>query len=143
MLKFCYYDYYNYCLHWKLSAINVNWAIMKIFVVGLPQNGNGNVLKCSTRGRAYVEWEAEPNIKKHGVNEESEHSKNHDILFLWSTHAWDAYSYIASWVGTNSGMDYWNGTLDWTTGLCYFPFLDKFLFYLATVGDCSNESIVI
>ena len=30
-------------------------------------------------------------------------------------------------VGTNSGMDYWNGTLDWTTGLSYFPFLDKFL----------------
>ena len=34
---------------------------------------------------------------------------------------------IASWVGTNSGMDYWNGILDWTTGLSYFPFLDKFL----------------
>ena len=32
-------------------------------------------------------------------------------------------------VGTNSGMDYWNGTLDWTTGLNYFPFLDKFLCY--------------
>ena len=30
-------------------------------------------------------------------------------------------------VGTNSGMDYWNGKLDWTTGLTYFPFLDKFL----------------
>ena len=30
-------------------------------------------------------------------------------------------------VGTNSGMDYWNGTLDWTTGLSYFPFLDKFM----------------
>ena len=30
-------------------------------------------------------------------------------------------------VGTNSGMDYWNGILDWTTGLSYFPFLDMFL----------------
>ena len=32
-------------------------------------------------------------------------------------------------VGINSGMDYWNGTLDWTTGLSYYPFLDKFLCY--------------
>ena len=31
------------------------------------------------------------------------------------------------WVGTNSGMDYWNGTLDWTTGLSYFPFVDRFM----------------
>ena len=31
-------------------------------------------------------------------------------------------------VGINSGMDYWNGTLDWTTGLNYFPFWDKFLY---------------
>ena len=31
------------------------------------------------------------------------------------------------WVGTNSGMDYWNGTLDWTTGLTYFSFLDRFM----------------
>ena len=30
-------------------------------------------------------------------------------------------------VGTNSGIDYWNGTLDWTIGLSYFPFLDKLL----------------
>ena len=30
-------------------------------------------------------------------------------------------------VGTNSGMDYWNGTVDWTIGLSYFHFLDKFL----------------
>ena len=41
----------------------------------------------------------------------------------------------------------WNGLLEWNTGLDYwtelFSFLDKFLFYLATVGDCSNESIVI
>ena len=56
-------------------------------------------------------------------------------------------------VGTNSGMDYWNGTLDWTTGLSYFPFLDKFLnsfleahtfydlqVYLATMDDCNNEN---
>ena len=33
-------------------------------------------------------------------------------------------------VGTNSGMDYWNGTLDWTTGLNYFPFWDKFLYII-------------
>ena len=28
-----------------------------------------------------------------------------------------------------TGLDYWTGTLDWTTGLImsYFPFLDKFL----------------
>ena len=25
-----------------------------------------------------------------------------------------------SQVSTNSGMDYWNGTLDWTTGMRYF-----------------------
>ena len=36
-------------------------------------------------------------------------------------------SYSCDRVGTNSGMEYWNGTLDWTTGLSYFPFLDKFL----------------
>ena len=30
------------------------------------------------------------------------------------------------WVGTNSGMDYWNETLDWTNGLSYFPFLTCF-----------------
>ena len=34
---------------------------------------------------------------------------------------------ISQWVGTNSGLDYWNGTLDWTTGLNYFAFLNKFL----------------
>ena len=33
----------------------------------------------------------------------------------------------ATWVGTNTGMDYWNGTLDWTTGLSCFPFLDRFM----------------
>ena len=26
-----------------------------------------------------------------------------------------------------TGLDYWTGILDWTTGLSYFPFLDKFL----------------
>ena len=25
--------------------------------------------------------------------------------------------WVYVWVGTNSGMDYWNGTLDWTTGM--------------------------
>ena len=55
-------------------------------------------------------------------------------------------------VGTNSGMDYWNGTLDWTTGLSYVPFLNKFfnLFleahifkiykYLGTMDDCDNDN---
>ena len=50
-------------------------------------------------------------------------------------------------VGTNSGMDYWNGTLDWTTRLSYFPFRDKFLClflhfskYLATMDNCSNDN---
>ena len=59
-------------------------------------------------------------------------------------------------VGTNSGMDYWNGTLDWTTGLDYwtelFSFLGKFLCsfleayivkiykYLVTVDDCNNDN---
>ena len=63
---------------------------------------------------------------------------------MWILNLYSAYLvFITCGVGTNSGMDYWNGTLDWTTGLSYFPFLDKFLFYLATVGDCSNESIVI
>ena len=32
------------------------------------------------------------------------------------------------WVATKNGMDYWNETLDWTTGLSHFPFLDKFLY---------------
>ena len=36
--------------------------------------------------------------------------------------------YLLAGVGT-SGMDYWNGTLEWTT---YFPFLDKFLCYSLT-----------
>ena len=55
-------------------------------------------------------------------------------------------SYIKR-VGTNSGMDYWNGTLDWTTGLSYNPFLGQvtvfiatFLTYLATMDDCSNSN---
>ena len=26
-----------------------------------------------------------------------------------------------------TGLDYWTGILDWTTGLKYFPFLDKCL----------------
>ena len=26
-----------------------------------------------------------------------------------------------------TGLEYWTGILDWTTGLGYFPFLDKFL----------------
>ena len=46
-------------------------------------------------------------------------------------------------VGTNSVIDYWNGPLDWTTGLSYFPFLGKFsafIFlvatYLATMDGC-------
>ena len=55
-------------------------------------------------------------------------------------------------VGTNSGMDYRNGTLDWTTGLSYFPFMDKFLNsfleayffmiykYLATMDECNNDN---
>ena len=30
-------------------------------------------------------------------------------------------------VGTNSGMDYWNGTLDWTTGLDYWT--ELFFFF--------------
>ena len=45
-----------------------------------------------------------------------------------------------------------NGTLDWTTGLSYFPFLDKFLNsfwkptffmiykYLVTMDDCDNDN---
>ena len=56
------------------------------------------------------------------------------------------YSYVAG-VGTNSGMDYWNGTLDWTTGLSYFSFLDRFMCiflhfskYLATMDDISNDN---
>ena len=50
-------------------------------------------------------------------------------------------------VGTNSGMDYWNGTLDWTTGLSYFSFFDRFMCiflhfskYLATMDDSSNDN---
>ena len=27
--------------------------------------------------------------------------------------------WVYVWVGTNSGMDYWNGTLDWTTGMVF------------------------
>ena len=34
-------------------------------------------------------------------------------------------------VGTNSGMDYWNGPLDWTTGLSYFLFWICFCIYLS------------
>ena len=50
-------------------------------------------------------------------------------------------------VGTNSGMDYWNGTLNWTTGLNYFSFLDRFMCiflhcskHLATTDDSSNDN---
>ena len=42
-------------------------------------------------------------------------------------------------VGTNSGMDYWNGTLDWTTGLCYFSFLNKIYNVAATVKLCATN----
>ena len=31
-------------------------------------------------------------------------------------------------VGTNSGLVYWNGTLDCTTGLSYFSLLDVSVF---------------
>ena len=41
----------------------------------------------------------------------------------------DGYDATGDGVGTNSGMDYWNGTLDWSTGLSYSPFVDKFLCY--------------
>ena len=53
-------------------------------------------------------------------------------------------------VSTNNEMDYWNGTLDWTTGLSYNPFWDKLLClflhfstYLATMDDCSIMTIVV
>ena len=44
-------------------------------------------------------------------------------------------NYVPQRVGTNSGLDYWNGTLDWTTGMEHwtdywnelFEFLQVFL----------------
>ena len=29
-----------------------------------------------------------------------------------------------------TGLDHWTGILDWTNGLSYFPFLDKFVCYI-------------
>ena len=38
----------------------------------------------------------------------------------------DNKNVITERVGTNSGMDYWNGALDWTTELSYIPFWTTF-----------------
>jgi len=35
--------------------------------------------------------------------------------------------HLADWEGTNTGLDYWNGLLDWTTGMAFFWFLFNFL----------------
>ena len=40
----------------------------------------------------------------------------------------------AKGVGTNSGMDYWNGTLDWIIGLRYFPFWTSFCVILKNLN---------
>ena len=36
-----------------------------------------------------------------------------------------------------TGLDYWTGILDWTTGLKFFPFLDKIMWFFKylTPGD--------
>ena len=36
----------------------------------------------------------------------------------------------SSGVSPITGLDYWTGILDWTTGLNFFPFLDNFVFIL-------------
>ena len=39
-------------------------------------------------------------------------------------------SIIQYGVSPFTGLDYWTGILDWTTGLKFFPFLDKILWFL-------------
>ena len=43
------------------------------------------------------------------------------------------------WVGTNSGMDYWNGTLDWTTGLDYWT---ELFFFFGQVSEFIFGSLI-
>ena len=43
-------------------------------------------------------------------------------------------------VSTNSGMDYWNGTLDWTTGMIFLTF--NLLFLLAMLAYSYFENYV-
>ena len=38
------------------------------------------------------------------------------------------YTYVAKWVSPFTGLDYWTGIPDWTTGLEFFTFLGKFLY---------------
>ena len=59
------------------------------------------------------------------------------IMLSWVVFAPTPYMYA----GTNSGLDYWNGTLHWT-GLNYFPFLDKFLYLFLEVYICLTFTIV-
>ena len=40
-------------------------------------------------------------------------------------------------VSTNSGMDYWNGTLDWTTGMSFLNFLKVFIIIMC-LFDCHS-----
>ena len=44
-------------------------------------------------------------------------------------------------VGTNIGMDYWNGTLDWTTGLSYF--YSTFSKKLGKNFNCNKDNICL
>ena len=39
-----------------------------------------------------------------------------------------------------TGLDYWTGILDWTTGLKFFPFLDKIMWFFKylTPGDLNH-----
>ena len=44
----------------------------------------------------------------------------------------------SGWLSLFTGLDYWTGILDWTTGLKFFPFLDKIImwfFKYLTPGD--------
>ena len=76
---------------------------------------------------------------------------NQDHSQLWTLSFLSGIS-RSNRVDTNSRIDYWNGTLDWTIGLRYFPFLDKFLNsfleayffmiykYLVTIDDCNDDN---
>ena len=39
------------------------------------------------------------------------------------------------WLSLFTGLDYWTGILDWTTGLKFFPFLDKLSIWFLKIFD--------
>ena len=55
------------------------------------------------------------------------------------------YSSASLGLSLFTGLDYWTGILDWTTGLKFFPFLDKnmWFFKYLTPGDLNYYFVIL